>query len=136
MRFLVMQLRNGLDGTQTFLAPASILAQRTDGYGPATTLAYSPYMAAAGRAYHYALGNWLETTYGGAPSPTDPLLRHSSTGTFGWAPWITADGAYGGIIMTLQAQGNTNPSEALKAQLDPLVRAALAQAPSVVRSVP
>lgn len=136
MRFLMMQLRNGLDGTQTFLKPASILAQRTDGYGPSTTLAYSPYVAMTGRAYHYALGNWLETAHGGAPSASDPLLRHSSTGTFGWAPWITADGAYGGIIMTLQTQGNTLPSENLKAQLDPLVRAALAQAPPVIRNVP
>jgi len=136
MRFLLMQLRNGLDGSQVFLPPASILAQRTDGYGPSTTLVYSPYVAMTGRNYHYALGNWLETTYGGAPSASDPLLRHSSTGTFGWAPWIAADGTYGGIIMTLQAQGNTLPSERLKAQLDPLVRAALVQAPPVIRSVP
>lgn len=136
MRFLLMQLRNGLDGTQTFLAPTSILAQRTDGYGPSTTLAYSPYVAMTGRTYHYALGNWLETVHGGAPSASDPLLRHSSTGTFGWAPWITADGAYGGLIMTLQTQGNTLPSENLKAQLDPLVRTALAQTPPVIRKVP
>ena len=33
-----------------------------------TALVYSPYMAMTGRAYHYALGNWLETAQGGAPT--------------------------------------------------------------------
>ncbi|HJW44113.1 MAG TPA: serine hydrolase [Geothrix sp.] len=140
MRFLMMQLRKGLDGTQAFLSPAMIAAQRTDGYGPATTLVYSPYVAMTGKSYHYALGNWLETASGGGPTASDPVIRYSSTGTFGWAPWITGgitgDGTYGGIIMTLQAQGNTLPSENLKAQLDPLVRAALAQHPPMVRAVP
>lgn len=137
MRFLMMQLRGGLDGTQVFLSPAMIAAQRTDGYGPTTTLAYSPYYDRIGKTYHYALGNWLETAGGGGPTPTDPVLRYSSTGTFGWAPWITADGAYGGVIMTQQpTQGDTVPSENLKAALDPLIRAALAQHPPVIRTVP
>ena len=136
MRFLMMQLRGGLDGTQTFLPPAMITAQRTDGYGPATMLVYSPYFDRVGKTYHYALGNWLETTGGGGPTPTDPVIRYSSTGTFGWAPWVAADGVYGGIIMTVQSQGNTVPSENLKAALDPLIRAALAQNPPVVRAVP
>jgi hypothetical protein len=38
--------------------------------------------------------------------------------------------------MTLQSQGTTMPSENLKAQLDPLIRAALAQHPPVIRTVP
>lgn len=135
-RFLMMQLRDGLDGSQVFLPQPLITTQRTDGYGPATTLAYSPYVAMTGKTYHYALGNWLETAGGGAPAAGDPVLRYSSTGTFGWAPWVAADRAYAGIIMTLQAQGNTLPSERLKAQLDPLVRTALAQHPPVVRVVP
>ncbi|MBP1773590.1 MAG: beta-lactamase [Holophagaceae bacterium] len=136
MRFLMMQLRGGQDGSGTFLSPAMVAAQRADGYGPATTLVYSPYVAMTGKPYHYALGHWLETAGGGGPTAADPVIRYSSTGTFGWAPWITGDGAYGGIVMTLQAQGNTLPSENLKAQLDPLVRAALAQHPPVVRAVP
>ncbi len=135
-RFLMMQLRNGLDGSQVFLPTTLITAQRTDGYGPTTLLSYSPYVVMAGRTYHYALGNWLETAQGGAPSASDPVIRYSSTGTFGWAPWVAADGVYGGTIMTLQSQGTTMPSENLKAQLDPLVRAALAQHPPVIRAVP
>jgi len=136
MRFLMMQLRDGLDGSTAYLPTALINAQRTDGYGPATTLVYSPYVAMAGKTYHYALGNWLETASGGGPTVADPVIRHSSTGTFGWAPWIAADHSHGGIIMTLQSQGNTLPSENLKAQLDPLIRTALAQHPPVIRTVP
>lgn len=137
MRFLMMQLRGGLDGTQTFLAPAMVTAQRTDGYGPATTLVYSPYYDRVGKTYHYALGNWLETAGGGGPTANDPVIRYSSTGTFGWAPWIMADGTYGGILMTQQpTQGDTVPSENLKAALDPLIRSALAQNPPVIRAVP
>ena len=50
---------------------------------------------------------------------------------------MAADGVYGGIIMTKQTlQGDTLPSETLKAQLDPLIRAALAQHPPVIRAVP
>ncbi len=137
MRFLMMQLRGGVDGTQTFLSPAMITAQRTDGYGPTTTLAYSPYVDRLNKTYHYGLCNWLETQGGGGPTPTDPVIRYSSTGTFGWAPWVAADGAYGGCIMTQQStQGDTVPSENLKNALDPLIRTALAQHPPVIRTVP
>jgi CubicO group peptidase (beta-lactamase class C family) len=137
MRFLAMQLRGGLDGTQLILSPGAITAQRTDGYASTTTISYSPYMEALGKSYHYALGNWLETARGGAPSASDPVLRYSSTGTFGWAPWVAADGSYAAIVMTQQStQGDLVPSETLKATLDPLIRAALAQNPPVVRAVP
>ncbi|WP_291270269.1 serine hydrolase domain-containing protein [Geothrix sp.] len=133
MRFLMMQLRHGMDGTQLFLPSPLIVAQRTDGYGPATTLAYSPFQEAAGWTYHYALGNWLETSDG---TGTGTVVRYSSTGTFGWGPWVAADGKYGAIIMTKQAQGLILPTEHLKAQLDPLIRTALAQNPPVIRAVP
>lgn len=137
MRFLMMELRDGMDGSAAFLSPSLISDQRADGYGPATTIAYSPYVAAKGYTIHYGLGNWLETADGNPESASNPVIRYSSTGTFGWAPWVTADGVYGGIIMTKQnTQGDTVPSEDLKAQLDPLIRAALAQHPPVIRAVP
>ena len=137
MRFLMMQLRGGVDGAQTFLSPALVTAQRTDAYGPSTTIAYSPYVQAAGKTYHYGLCNWLETNGGGGPTATDPVIRYSSTGTFGWAPWVAADGTYGAVIMTQQStQGDTLPSENLKNQLDPLIRTALALNPPVIRTVP
>lgn len=137
MRFVLMQLRNGLDGSQVILTPGMVAAQRTDGFAPDTITSYSPYQAALGKTYHYALGNWLETAGGGAPTAIDPVIRHSSTGTFGWAPWIAADGSYGAVIMTQQpVQGDLKPSEDLKAKLDPLIRTALAQHPPVVRTVP
>lgn len=137
MRFVEMQLRDGLDGSAVFLPAAAIADQRTDGYGASTALASSPYMDRLGYDIHYALGNWLETADGHPESPSNPVIRYSSTGTFGWAPWVEADGVYGGIIMTQQTlQGDTVPSENLKAQLDPLIRAALAQHPPVIRTVP
>jgi CubicO group peptidase (beta-lactamase class C family) len=82
---------------------------------------------------------WASTSVysGGGPTPADPVIRYSSTGTFGWAPWVAADSVYGGVIMTQQpTQGDTVPSENLKNQLDPLIRTALAQNPPVIRTVP
>jgi len=134
MRFLVMQLRKGLDGSRRVLSESLVAVQREDGYGPGTSILYSPYRLVLGKDYHYALGNWLETLEGGGPSGSDPVTRHSSTGAFGWAPWVAADGSYAALIMTQQpGDGTIVPSEALKGQLDPLIRAALALAPPVLR---
>lgn len=136
-RFLMMQLRQGLDGSVRLLDPASIAAQRADAFGPMTTIAYSAYTF-LGKEYHYGFGNWLETANGQAPSASNAVNRWSSTGKFGWAPWIAADGSYAGIIMTRQADLPTSfvPSENLKVTLEPLIRAALASNPQVVRPVP
>lgn len=138
VKFVALQLRKGLYGTQRLLPEALIDAQRADGFGPATTIAYSPYVEKLGRTYHYGFGNWLETAGGGAPSGADPVVRWSSTGTFGWAPWVAADGSYAAVIMTRQPlQGMTVPSETLKATLDPLIRQALASGSvQVVRPLP
>jgi CubicO group peptidase (beta-lactamase class C family) len=137
-RFLMLQLRQGLDGSTRLLPQAAIQQQRQDAFGASTVIAYSPYVAVLGRPYHYGFGTWLETANGQAPSATNPVNRWSSTGKFGWAPWVAADGAYAALIMTQQADLPTSfvPSETLKAQLDPLIRTALAQGPGVVRTVP
>ena len=138
VKFVSLQLRKGLYGSQRLLPEALIDQQRADGFGPATTIASSPYVDRLNKSYHYGFGNWLETAGGGAPGATDPVLRWSSTGTFGWAPWVVADGAYAGVIMTRQpTQGSTVPSETLKGQLDPLIRQALASGTvTVVRTIP
>ena len=137
-RFLMLQLRQGLDGSTRLLTQATLQQQRQDAFGVGTTLVYSPYMAVQGKAFHYGFGNWLETANGLAPSATNPVNRWSSTGKFGWAPWVAADGTYAALIMTQQADlpASFVPSETLKAQLDPLIRTALAQSPGVVRVVP
>jgi CubicO group peptidase (beta-lactamase class C family) len=136
-RFLMMQLRQGVDGSTRLLDTASIAGQRADAFGPATTIAYSAYTF-LGKAYHYGFGNWLETANGQAPTPANPVNRWSSTGKFGWAPWIAADSSYAAVIMTRQADLPTSfvPSENLKATLEPLIRAALASNPQVIRAVP
>lgn len=138
VKFVSLQLRKGLYGSLRLLPQALIDAQRADGFTPSTTISYSPYVEKLGKPYHYGLGNWLETAGGGGPSGADPVLRVSSTGTFGWAPWVAADGAYAGVIMTRQPlQGTTVPSETLKATLDPLIRQALATGQvTVVRPLP
>jgi serine-type D-Ala-D-Ala carboxypeptidase/endopeptidase len=136
-RFLMMQLRSGMDGNTRFLAAKSIAAQHADAFGPSTPIAHSPYRF-FGKKYHYGLGNWLETANGQEPGRDNPVNRWSSTGKFGWAPWIAADGKYAALIMTQQADTPTAfvPSENLKAQLDPLIRKALASNPQPVRLVP
>jgi CubicO group peptidase (beta-lactamase class C family) len=138
LRFVAVELSGGLDGATRILSTLLIDTARTDQYGPATTIAYSPYVALDGKAFHYGLCNWLETADGNAPSASNPIIRVSSTGKFGWAPWVASDGAYAALIMTKQADtvGAIKPSEDLKVQLDPLIRAALAQNPPVIRTIP
>lgn len=140
LRFLAMELRGGLDGG-TRLLPASLLAEeRKDQYGPDTTIAYSPFVQAQNKAYHYGLCNWLEVSNASAPpSISNPIVRVSSTGKFGWAPWVSMDGSYAGLILTRQpitVLYGAVPSENLKVQLDPLIRAALATNPPVIRTIP
>ncbi|MEI6712258.1 MAG: serine hydrolase [Verrucomicrobiota bacterium] len=136
-RFLMMQLRSGMDGRTRFLDPSNIAAQHADAFGPSTPIAHSAY-AFLGKKYHYGLGNWLETENGQAPTPNNPVNRWSSTGKFGWAPWIAADGKYAAIIMTQQTDTPTAfvPSENLKGKLDPLIRQALESNPHPIRLVP
>jgi D-alanyl-D-alanine-carboxypeptidase/D-alanyl-D-alanine-endopeptidase len=138
-RFLMMQLRKGLDGSARLLSESLILQQRLDAFGPATSIAYTPY-AFTGRINHYGFGNWVETQNGQAPSASNPTQRVSSTGKFGWAPWIETGGGqnWAAVIQCQQADAPLSflPSENLKLALGPLIPAALAQNPQVVRVVP
>ncbi len=138
-RFLMLQLRKGLDGNARLLSEALVTQQRQDGFGPATAIAYTPY-AARGRIHHYGFGNWLETQNGQTPGPANPIRRASSTGKFGWAPWIEVGGGqnWAALIQCQQADAADAfiPSENLKLALAPLIPAALAQNPPVLRTVP
>ncbi|MBS0476427.1 MAG: beta-lactamase family protein, partial [Proteobacteria bacterium] len=137
MRFVAMELRNGQDNGAAFLQPATWTAQRTDGFGPATTISGSPYKSWFNWTIHYALGNWIGTADGTAETASNPPIWYGSTGSFGWCPWVTADGVYGAIIETRQSDsGKGVLSETLKSQIDPLIRQALAQNPPVIRTVP
>lgn len=70
----------------------------------------------------------------------DAALRVSSTGAFGFAPWIDVQGDCAAAVMTRQptqqGTGDFVPSEDLKAVLATLIAAALAQNPPVIRAVP
>jgi CubicO group peptidase (beta-lactamase class C family) len=139
VRFLMLQLRQGQDGSNRLLSESLVAQQRQDGFGPGTVLAYSPYMLMQ-RANHYGFGAWVEAQNGQAPSASNPIQRVSSTGKFGWAPWVEIGegGPWAGLIMCQQPDQAAAfvPSENLKLALAPLVSAALAQNPAVVRTVP
>jgi CubicO group peptidase (beta-lactamase class C family) len=138
-RFLMLQLRGGLDGQVRLLSEGLITQQRADAFGPATAIAYSPYVL-TGRVHHYGFGGWVEAANGAAPSASNPVQRFSSTGKFGWAPWIeVGDGQrWAAVILCQQpdAPASFLPSESLKLQLAGLIPAALARNPPVVRTVP
>ncbi|MBL0211462.1 MAG: serine hydrolase [Holophagaceae bacterium] len=138
-RFLMMQLRKGLDGSARLMSEDLANQRRLDAFGPATTIAYTPY-ALLQRTNHYGFGNWVETQNGAAPSTANPIQRVSSTGKFGWAPWIEVGNGqnWAAIIMCQQPDAALSflPSENLKLQLAPLIQAAVTQHPPVVRTVP
>lgn len=138
-RFLMMQLRKGLDGSTRLMSEDLVNQRRLDAFGPTTTIAYTPYELLQ-RTNHYGFGNWVETQNGAAPSATNPIQRVSSTGKFGWAPWVEIGNGqnWAAIIMCQQpdAAGSFLPSENLKLQLAPLIQTAVAQHPPVVRTVP
>lgn len=138
-RFLMLQLRKGLDGSSRLLSEALITQQRSDAFGASTTITYTPYVL-TGRVNHYGFGGWVESANGAAPSATNPVQRFSSTGKFGWAPWIEVGSGqtWAAVVLCQQpdAPASFLPSENLKLQLAGLIPAALAQNPPVVRTVP
>jgi serine-type D-Ala-D-Ala carboxypeptidase/endopeptidase len=139
MRFMAMQLRRGLDGNNRLLAEATIDNQRAEQWRAGTVIAFSPYTA-LGKSYHYGLGLWRECAAPADPAACNAALRVSSTGAFGFAPWIDVQARYAGIVMTRQpttaGSGNFVPSENLKVALSALIPAALAANPPVIRAVP
>jgi CubicO group peptidase (beta-lactamase class C family) len=138
MRFLMLQLRKGLDGSTRLLSSSLIDEQRSEQWRVSTQIFFSPY-AALGKSYHYGLGNWRECDTPSDVARCDAALRVSSTGGKGFAPWIDVQAGYAGLIMTRQNSGGTagiQASEDLKAKLAPLIPAALAQNPPVIRPVP
>ena len=141
MRFMMLQLRRGLAGSTRLISQSAIDEQRREQWSSTTTIRNSPYLTQSGRDFHYGLGLWRECTTPANVTACDAGLRVSSTGAFGWAPWIDMQGNpagnYAAVIMTRQPNNADNlPSETLKAQLDPLIKQALASNPPVVRPVP
>ena len=135
MRFMMMQLRGGVDGSTRLISTAMLAEQRKEQFAPSTQIRASPYTV-LGKSFHYGLGNWRECAQPAAPALCDAALLVSSTGSFGWAPWIEPEHGYAAIIMTQQSAGNFAPSELLKNQLAGLIPSILAQNPPVIRMVP
>jgi serine-type D-Ala-D-Ala carboxypeptidase/endopeptidase len=139
MRLLVMQLNKGTFNGRRFLSTNLIDEQRKEQWRESTTIFFSPYTS-LGKSFHYGLGQWRECDTPSNVASCDAALRVGSTGAFGFAPWIDVQRNYAAIIMTRQpgsvASGAYKPSEDLKFQLAPLIPAALAQNPPVIRPVP
>jgi len=139
MRFLVLLLRKGLYNGQRLISETLIAAQRADAFAANTVIVSSPFQRfQPDPMYHYGLCNVREC---GSPSnpgacDADPTLRFSSPGALGFGPWIDVYGGFAGCVMTRQQQSNTQPSEALKIALGPLVRTALQSGPPVIRPLP
>jgi len=136
MRFMMLQLRGGLDGATRLLTQGLNDQQSRHQIQPSTNIAESPYLD-FGKAYHYGLGCWRE-----CPSPSDvdvcdASLQVSSIGAFGWLPWIDSKNGYAAVIMTKQSeQDQAGPSLELKTALAALIPEVLAQNPAVIRTVP
>ena len=136
MRFMMLQLRGGLDGTTRLVSEGLIDAQRQDQFLSTTALTSSPYVD-LGKYYHYGLGCRRECSSPSDVGACDADLRISSIGTFGWLPWIDVKNGYAAVIMTKQPnQAQVEPSLELKSTLEALIPAVLAHNPAVIRSVP
>jgi serine-type D-Ala-D-Ala carboxypeptidase/endopeptidase len=140
MRFIMLQLRRGVTdaaGSARLSSQGIIAEQRREQWQPTTVIDESPYLSAR---FHYGLGNWRECSTPNVVTTCDANLRVSSTGAFGWAPWIdlqgNPEGNYAGLVATRQSSTNFAPSDALKIALDPLVKRALTLNPPLVRAIP
>lgn len=137
MRFMMLQLNKGMYGNLRMLSEGLVDEQRKDQYLLGTYIEYSPYMENFGLGYHYGFGNWRECDSPEVPDACDANLRISSTGAFGWAPWIDINNGYAAIIMTKQTVENRiGPSEDLKAILAGMIPEILRSNPQVIRTVP
>jgi len=131
MKFMLLQLRGGLNGTTRLLSESILAEQRTNQFLDTTSILFSPY-SLMGKTYHYGLGVWIDST------DTDPGViadQVSSAGVYGWIPWINYKSKYAAVIMTKQVLGDP-AAEKLKTTLSAIIPAALAKNPPVIRSVP
>ncbi|HJU40886.1 MAG TPA: hypothetical protein VJ724_15045, partial [Tahibacter sp.] len=74
----------------------------------------------------YGIGNWIETFSASADAPTI-----SSTGAFGFTPWVDFDARYWGVLMVQQPSGGVptigQRSHEASADIGAIVRPLLAQ---------
>ncbi|MEN6474010.1 MAG: serine hydrolase [Syntrophaceae bacterium] len=131
MKFMLLQLRGGLNGTTRLLSESILAEQHTDQFLSTTSILFSPY-SLVGKIYHYGLGNWIDST---DTNPGELATQVSSAGVYGWVPWINFESNYAAVIMTQEALGDLD-AEKLKKTLAAIIPAALAKNPPVIRSVP
>lgn len=137
MRFMMLQLNKGMYGNVRMLSEGLVDEQRKDQYLPGTYIEYSPYMKTFGLGYHYGFGNWRECDSPELADACDVSLRISSTGAFGWAPWIDINNDYAAVIMTKQnEEDRIGPSEDLKGILAGIIPEILKNNPQVIRTIP
>lgn len=98
---------------------------------PPVDIASAPIaLAEAGVEFRYALGHWRECTEPAWTASCENRQVASSTGAFGWHPWIDYDNGYYGVlaVFELEIDGSSPGSESIQFAhtLQPLIEAALA----------
>lgn len=94
------------------------------------TLEFTP-LDSTGYEFHYALGTWRECLAPTWQPSCDTEIVASSTGAFGWHPWIDVGNDYWGVLAMQLPFGGTPSSAdrsiALAVSLRPLIVSALAR---------
>ena len=106
-----------------------MVADRT---GPPVVIGSSPSAAEVnGFEFRYALGHWRECLQATWDASCDGRVVSSSTGAFGWHPWIDYDNGYFGVIavaeIVIDGGSPAAASVGFAAELQPLIVAALPQ---------
>jgi hypothetical protein len=103
-----------------------------DRTGPPVVVANAPpALSTNGYDYRYALGHWRECPQATWNASCDNRHVSSSTGAFGWHPWIDFDNGYFGILAVFELAidgGSAAAASVVFAQdIQPLINVALAE---------
>ncbi len=131
--------RRGLYIGQRAIGENLTAAQRAHAFNAGMVIVSSPFQRfQPDPLYRYGLCNFRECGNPGnvGAYDVDPTLRLSSPCALGFGQWIDVNGNFAGCVMTRQRQGNTQPSEALKAALGPPVSSALQGNSPIIRHHP
>lgn len=122
-RVVAMLSNDGVGNGRRILSTTAIATLNRDQTGGAP-LAYAP--PAANGSTAYGIGNWIEPFSISADAPTI-----SSTGAFGFTPWVDFGARYWGVLMVQQPSGGSptigQRSHEAVADISAIVRPLLAQ---------
>jgi CubicO group peptidase (beta-lactamase class C family) len=100
-RFLGMIFNQGMYKGRKIITPELVKEQRRDQWEKNIIIKSSPY-SLLNKAFHYGLGVWLECPDPGNPLECEGELLVTSSGMFGWYPWIDTKRKYYGLLAMVQ----------------------------------